>query len=630
MLHHRLLKISCLLIIVFGVMFVQSGNEPALAQTNLLVDPGFENGTFKVVADRSGSEGVLCTVPADWNGWFTETPRNAEWQNRVPVCTGQTDIGNSFVRSGNRSHEFSRGQATFTAAIYQTVSVAVGTNLVGQAYYVMDVGTGSTAQVRVGIDPNGGTSPFDSDIIWSSWGGVRRNTDGFGPLTVNATATGTSVTLFIYTTQSFPTAGASDPNKVFIDDASLVAGGTGGVAPAGTGTAAVPPTATPVPVLVANFVAPQGTQDDGSIVHTVVEGDTLAAIATAYRVSIESLRELNPDIGRGSFLFIGQRILVRVAPTPTPRGAISATNTPSGGFGFNSLVTATPSGNTNANTSPTNTPASVVPTNTPAPTLTTIPQTQGNALVFITATPRGGSAVQPTATEEVVATATEEVVATEETVVTEEAVVTEETVVTEEAVTEEAPPTATIAPTNTPLPPAPVVEPTIVAMNPETTPITGVCVTFYDDMNRNRVADMGETPVIGGVITLRLDGQDVSSFLTTGDPAPYCFADLAAGNYVVVGSPPAGYGMTTPDQLQLRVQTGVQLDVPFGASQGVEAPPPVVDLQPEQPAIIEQPVIPESPQDNGLLANIGIIILALAGFTLFSGIIGTILISRRG
>jgi len=619
MLHHRLLKISSLLIILFGVMFAQNVTDPALAQTNLLVDPGFENGTFKVVADRSGSEGVLCTVPADWNGWFTETPRNAEWQNRVPVCTGQTDIGNSFVRSGTRSHEFSRGQATFTAAIYQTVAVAAGTNVVGQAYYVMDVGTGSTAQVRVGIDPNGGSSPFDSDIVWSSWGSVRRNTDGFGPLTVNATATGTSVTLFIYTTQTFPTAGSSDPNKVFIDDASLVVGGTGGGAPAGPGTAVAPPTATPVPVLVANFVAPQGTQDDGSIVHTVVEGDTLAAIATAYRISIDVLRELNPDIGRGSFLFIGQRILVRVAPTPTPRGAISATNTPSGtGFGFNSLATATPSGNTNANTSPTNVPSSA--TNTPAPRLTSIPQTQGNLGQLITATPRGGSVVQPTATEEVVATA--------ETVVTAEAVVTDEAVVTE-AVSEEIPPMATITPTNTDLLPAPVVEPTVVAMNPET-PITGVCVTFYDDINRNRISDMGETPVIGGVITLRLDGQDVSSFLTTGDPAPYCFADLAAGNYVVAGSPPAGYGMTTPDQLQLRVQTGVQLDVPFGASQGVEAPPPVVDTQPEQSTIIEQPVIPESSQDNSLLANIGIIILALAGFTLFSGIIGTILISRRG
>lgn len=610
----------CALIVVMGVMFVQTMTEPALAQTNLLKDPGFENGTFNVVADRTGTDGVLCTVPADWGGWFTETPRTADWQNRVPTCTGNSDKGNSLVRSGNRSHEFSRGDATFTAAIYQTVSVATGTNLVGQAYYVMDVGTGSTAQVRVGIDPNGGTNPFDSDIIWSSWGGVRRNTDGFGPLTVNATATGTAVTLFIYTTQSTPT----NPNKILIDDASLVAGGSGGAVASGTPLATFTPTVPPVPI--ANFVVPQGAVKDGFIVHTVVEGDTLAAIATAYRVPIETLRELNPEIGRGSFLFIGQQIRVREATGETA--------TPTRGANFQPAMTATPAGNSGV--SVTNTPASnanPTATNTPAPTLTTVPRTQGNTVIFVTQTPRGGAS-NPTATTQPTATPTEEVVATEEptqateepTPITEEA--TQAVVVTEEA-TQVVQPTATPAPTNTI--PAPVVEPTVVAMNPETT-VTGVCVTFFDDVNRNRFADTGEVPVVGGVITLRLDNTDVSSFLTEGNPEPFCFDNLVAGNYVVVVSPPVGYGMTTPSQLQLRVDTGARLDVPFGAAAGVVEPTVAVQTQPEQPAVIEQPAQPAATTDSndGLLANLGIIILALAGFTLISGIIGTILISRRG
>ena len=609
MTYSRFMKFLVALALGLGVIALNQIPTPVLAQDNLLKDPGFENGAFNVVADRTGTEGVLCTVPADWGGWFTETPRTADWQNRVPTCTGNTDKANSLVRSGNRSHEFSRGDATFTAAIYQTVSVpAVGTNVVGQAYYVMEVGTGSTAQVRVGIDPNGGTNPFDSDVVWSSWGGVRRNTDGFGPLTVNATATGTSVTLFIYVTQATPT----NPNKVFIDDASLVVGGSGGGVAPQTGTPGVPPTATPPPVVVANFVVPQGTQEDGSIVHTVVEGDTLAAIATAYRVSIESLRELNPDIGRGSFLFIGQRILVR------PPQSMTNTPPPTATRNFTAPATATPSGN-NVVTNPTNTPNTTSPSNTPAPTLTSRPQTQGNPL-FVTATPRGGSAnVSPSATP------TEEVVATE--VVTEEAVATE---VATEAIQPTA--TPTIAPTNTDLPPAPVVEPTTIAMNPETT-VTGVCATFFDDLNRNRIADIGETPLSGGIITLRLDGQDVSSYLTTGDPEPYCFDNLTSGDYVVAVTAPAGYGMTTPTNLQLKVVAGLRLDVPpFGASQGFVAPP-VVE-QPEQPVIVQQP--PATTQtvadddNNSLLANIGIIILGLAGFTLISGIIGTILISRRG
>jgi len=622
--HHRLLKILCALIIGMGVVFVQNATQPAYAQTNLLKDPGFENGTFNVVADRTGSEGVLCTVPADWGGWFTETPRTADWQNRVPTCTGNSDKANSLVRSGNRSHEFSRGDATFTAAIYQTVSVAAGTNLVGQAYYVMEVGTGSTAQVRVGIDPNGGTNPFDSDIVWSSWGGVRRNTDGFGPLTVNATATGTAVTLFIYTTQSTPT----NPNKVLIDDASLVAGGGGGAVASGTPLFTPTPTVPPVPI--ANFVVPQGTVKDGFIVHTVVEGDTLAAIATAYRVPIETLRELNPEIGRGSFLFIGQSIRIREA--------VGETATPTRGAGFQPAVTATPSGNSNAvatntpsgnsNVVATNTPASFT-TNTPAPTLTTVPRTQGNSGLFVTATPMGGSVVNPTATTQPTATATEEVVITEEpTQVTPE--VTE--VVSQPAeATEVIQPSATVAPTNTELPPAPVVEPTTIAMNPETT-VTGACVTFFDDVNRNRFVDEGETPVVGGTITLRLDNTDVSSFLTEGNPEPFCFDNLTAGgNYVVVVMPPSGYGMTTPSQFQLRVVTGERLAISFGAAAGVVEPTVAVEVQPQQPPAVEQPAqTPATDNDDGLLANLGIIILALAGFTLVSGIIGTILISRRG
>jgi hypothetical protein len=168
-------------------------------------------------------------------------------------------------------------------------------------------------------------------------------------------------------------------------------------------------------------------------------------------------------------------------------------------------------------------------------------------------------------------------------------------------------------------------------MNPETT-MTGVCVTFFDDVNRNRFADADEVPVVGGVITLRLDNTDVSSFLTEGNPEPFCFDNLVAGNYVVTVSPPTGYGMTTPSQLQLRVDTGARLNVPFGAAAGVVEPTVVAQTQPEQPAVIEQPVQSEATADNndGLLANLGIIILALAGFTLISGIIGTILISRRG
>lgn len=284
---------------------------------NLLRDPGFEDTNMKGVATRP-DEGTTFSVNVQWEGWFTETPRNEAWQNRIPNGTGRNLTGfDGFVRSGNRSMEVSRGSATFTAAVYQTVTVPENANVTGRAYVVMNISgpnAGSANSIaRVGIDPTGGTNPLSTNVIWSTQAVNALASNGFRELTVNATAQGTRVTLFLYATQTVPTEG----NGVFWDDASLTVGGPGGAPVAAPGEQAPPPTPTPEPLLVVPFVSPQGAQPDGSIIHTVQESDTLSSISVAYGVPIDTIRELNPEIGQGRFLSLGQRLIIR-RPTAGP------------------------------------------------------------------------------------------------------------------------------------------------------------------------------------------------------------------------------------------------------------------------------------------------------------------------
>ena len=89
--------------------------------------------------------------------------RKADQQVRgsfsLPNGTGRNNAGFGFVRSGNRSMEISRGFSTFTAAIYQTVTVPENSNVRGSAHIVMNIAgdnaNSASSTARVGIDPTG-------------------------------------------------------------------------------------------------------------------------------------------------------------------------------------------------------------------------------------------------------------------------------------------------------------------------------------------------------------------------------------------------------------------------------------------------------------------------------------------
>ncbi|MCC6805349.1 MAG: LysM peptidoglycan-binding domain-containing protein [Anaerolineae bacterium] len=277
---------------------------------SLLRDGGFE-GQY---TNRGRAD---LTIPADWSIWIGESPHTEDWMNLPPVAFPHNGP-NPAPHGGARSLNLNKGYATFTAAVYQQVSVPEGSNVTASAWAFLrtcDIPDGadnctssgdSNAFTRIGVDPNGGTNPFDADVVWSANAAPH---ESWGQMTVSATATGGTVTLFLYSTQQWP----SELNGVYWDDAALSVGGTGGVA------ASAPGAATPQPTTasVAPPVNAQGERADGSIVHIVEAGDTLDSIAFAYGVTRADLLALN-NIADPRIIQIGQEIIVKAAPTPTP------------------------------------------------------------------------------------------------------------------------------------------------------------------------------------------------------------------------------------------------------------------------------------------------------------------------
>jgi LysM repeat protein len=513
------------------------------AQGNLLRDGDFEGSyTSRGRADLN--------IPADWNIWVATAPRTEAWMNLDPVGFPHNGPGPN-PQSGSRAINLNRGFATFTVAIYQTVVVTRGSNVIGSAYGYLKTcnpapnadncgsAVESGAFTRVGIDPTGGTDPNSPGILWSN---NAQPHDRWEQMTVSATAAADSVTLFMYVTQRFP----SQINNVYFDNASLTGGGAGGAAPNAAGT---PGAATPIPPPPANvpFVVAQGEQPDGSIVHTVQPGDTVDSIAVAYGVTRLEILELN-DIRDPRIIQVGQTLIIREA-------------TRAGGIGDE-------------------------------------PETTEEA-----------AAGEPETTEEPAADATAESTA--------EAAAPEATEEPADA-TEEAPqPTA--APLDlAALPTAPVRSSTTGDVLPPLDPAasTGqICVVMFEDGNQNRVQDADETLLEGGSILLVRGGEAVADYTTVGSE-PYCFTELEPGDTIASLAAPEGYGLTTPDQLQLRVAAGARVSLAVGAAQGVE--PPVIPADSGAP-IAETTETVTQAAANPLLDNLGLIALGGAAFALLIG-----------
>lgn len=605
---------------------------------NLLQNPSFETpGNFNVILN-STEEGTVFGVPPSWDGWVTTSPRTESWMNLVPDGYPHTGL---FKFDGGRSLSISRGFATFTTAVFQRVAVPAGANVRGSARGFMERGTNPPpgAQFRVGIDPAGGTNPLNPGILWSPW---VSSPNSWVQASIEATSTSTAVTLFLYSTQTSP----SNPNAMYWDDAVLEIGGEGGTSASGTpGSADVVPTPAFAP-----FVAPQGAQPDGSIVHVVVSGDTLDAIAVAYGTTRDAILELNPDINR-NFLMLGQRIMIRPpgsvqSPTPTDDPvtltAAAATQIPAM-TATQQATLVTIASATTAPTQPvflatvtmsilgsTNTPRGVTVPQQATQVAPEIPLVEATAtlaptqssLLITTSTPTTASATESTSVDatEAIAAAPTESNSTAEATATTEPSETLDVPPTEAATATLDTPATDIPAMDTPatdLPTAPV---TAVAALPTIAPdVTALCVWMFDDGNQNRIQEANEANLIGGRIEIR-QGDAVIETVTTADTTePACFFDIAAGDYTAVAVAPDGYGLTTAAMLNVRVQENARTNVRFGAAQGVQTIIPPTEIPQLPTAVIAQP-IDEQTESNSLLQLSGVLLIGLAGVVILGGI----------
>lgn len=296
----RHIGIILLLLLVLHVLTIT--NDAQTDDTNLLENPGFNDpGQYRPATDFPRFD---FNFASGWQGWYTNEPSTEPWMNINPVAYPHT--GN-IKRDGNAAQQIGRGDATFTAAAYQIVqSLNTPSTLRASAWVYQENTDNSDARTRIGIGRGVGNNPQADSIVWSDW---LTSLNEWSSISVEAdVAAGEAVTVFIYSTQSFPNI-FPGANNVYYDDASLIIVESlpdDDVPPVSATEDATDPTPSPTAAPDDNVASGESIEP---LIHSVVEGDTLAAIAVQYGVTVDQIRELN-DI-QGNIITIGQLLIIR-------------------------------------------------------------------------------------------------------------------------------------------------------------------------------------------------------------------------------------------------------------------------------------------------------------------------------
>ncbi|HWQ05081.1 MAG TPA: LysM peptidoglycan-binding domain-containing protein [Longilinea sp.] len=102
-------------------------------------------------------------------------------------------------------------------------------------------------------------------------------------------------------------------------------------------------------------------QPDGSIIHEVQYGQALVMIASAYGVPMNELIALNNLNGTNPVLFIGQKLVIRLAPTATITSTATTTLRPPTRTATLMPTPVTPTVTRTITPTPTSTPRSLMP-----------------------------------------------------------------------------------------------------------------------------------------------------------------------------------------------------------------------------------------------------------------------------
>jgi LysM repeat protein len=367
---HRRLRVTLLLLLAIGIAAVPIGwwpARPAQAQTELLINPGFEGPLV--------SQGNDVFVATGWQAWYV-VPGSATYPTKCPEGSQSDPLCKPYhipgyrntqpqnaripqrARSGD-SQQWGTAWAIYIAGVYQSVNgVTPGMRLHFSAYtqgfncdddrgcfggvgvYGMSYEPGDM-QTRVGIDPTGGTNAFGAGVVWS---GYANPLDAFVLQEVEAVAQSSTVTVFIWSSPTYPEL----HTDIYVDDASLIAVGQGAV-PTTAATVSTP--GTPLPTATLGTPQPTPTIPPNTGTYTIQSGDTLSAIAARYHLTLDQLLALNPSLTRESILQVGQVINIGgtpqpTTPTATPTATIAAASAPTATLTISTPVsTNTPAAN---------------------------------------------------------------------------------------------------------------------------------------------------------------------------------------------------------------------------------------------------------------------------------------------
>jgi len=313
---------------------------PTADGPNLLVNPGFESPYVKQCCQTDLSKYYPNTLIGEvqvangWSGWWLQPDldpqhpsagavvdwHRPEWReaNCGPVCANR-------IHSGGNAQKYFTFWSVHEAGMFQQVSgIAPGTRLrfsvymqawsTNATYGLSDYS--QTMDMRVGIDPFGGTNGFSPNIIWSD---AFDSFDAYSQYVVEATAQAGTVTVFTHSAPHY----ANQHNDIYVDDASLVAvdasaGGGDTSNNNGDGQPVVvpvvlPPTAVPTEVPGFDYV--------------VQRGDNYYRIAQRFGVSLTDLLAVN-NVVNPSILFVGVVLRIPSSNPPPDNGGTTPPENP--------------------------------------------------------------------------------------------------------------------------------------------------------------------------------------------------------------------------------------------------------------------------------------------------------------
>lgn len=315
----RKLRIVPVVVIVLAFLAIVavSMRSTAWAQgQNLLTNPGFE-GAYSSFTPQTDQQRAACPVgvcttaqmPAGWFPWWvSQTADDLPEINRMPeykpVCPFDPCPYPDRVKSGPQALQYFTFHSTHTAGVWQQATVPANARLRftiwGQAWSSATDKVPSdfptAVNMRIGIDPTGGTNPFSGSIVWS---GFQNPYDTYVPFEVEATAQGDKVTVFLWSQPQE----ARKHNDIYWDEASLVVGGGGSPAPAGGGSGGNAPAAPAAPAFVPG---PTSTPNaDGVILTQAQAGDSAWSLAARAGLTLDEFLELN-SMTRQDFIKVGE------------------------------------------------------------------------------------------------------------------------------------------------------------------------------------------------------------------------------------------------------------------------------------------------------------------------------------